>query len=112
MAGTDADARARKVAFYLGVNANIQGDGDLGYTVSPDSPLVPGFKGPNPYKWSGGQDVFLDFEIAVPEDVAILTELVAVVDEADRLRVLHAEIGDRVGELRNGTGRVLPFPTT
>jgi len=50
--------------------------------------------------------------IAVPEDVAILKELVAVVDEADRLRVLHAEIGDRVGELRNGTGRVLPFPTT
>jgi len=48
----------------------------------------------------------------VPEDVAILKELVAVVDEADRLRVLHAEIGDRVGELRNGTGRVLPFPTT
>lgn len=45
----EAEARARKVAFYLGVSVHVQGGGDC-YTVGPDSPLVPGYVGPNPFE--------------------------------------------------------------
>lgn len=46
-----ANARAAKVAFYLGCPVSVTGrpGSEPGYTVSPDSPLVPGFDGANPY---------------------------------------------------------------
>ena len=42
----EASARAAKLRFYLGHEPTVFGD----CTLSFDSPLVPGFKGENPYK--------------------------------------------------------------
>lgn len=42
--------RASKIYFYLHQRPEIMGNGEDGYWLGWDSPLVPGFKGPNSYK--------------------------------------------------------------